>query len=153
MKTAISFVMVAFLILLGSAKSEISTALQPNENLSSSGSPDRTISHRFQGGYWSPLVCDGVEIDILEGTLDVHCVMHYENGVIAWMIMRYTGTLTGPKTKEVFEIKEVDMSDLPKTGIISFHSNIKGSNGSHIISAGTINTNTWELTWDKSVCN
>ena len=51
--------------------------------------------------------------------------MHYEDGAIVWMIMRYTGSLTSEKTGEVFEIKEIDKQDLPQTGIISFHSNIK----------------------------
>ena len=153
MKTTISFILMAFLIILGSAKSDYSSSARTDENLLGSGSADRAISHRFQGGYWTPLICDGVEVDVLEGSLDVHCVMHYENGNIVWMIMRYTGTLTGPKTGEVFEIKEIDMSDLPKTGIITFHSNITGDKGSHIISSATINTDTWELIWNKSVCN
>ncbi len=153
MKTTISLVLMAFLILSGVTKSDFASAAKPNENLLNSGSADRTISHRFSGYYWTPLYCDSVEFDILEGYLDVHCVMHYENGSIVWMVMRYTGSLTSQKTGEVFEIKEIDKSDLPQAGIITFHSNIKGDNGTHIITSGAINMETWGLTINKAICN
>lgn len=117
------------------------------------GSTDKTISHRFPGGYWSTLSCDGAVIDEIWGSVDVHCVMHYENGVIVWMTMRYTGSVTSSNTGEVFEIKSIEKYNLPQPGIIIFHFNLKGNQGSHILNSGTINPSTWEITVDKSICN
>ena len=153
MKTTISFVLVAFLILVGVAKSDVASAVQTSGNHLNSGPGDRTISHRFTSWAWTPLSCDGEVIGGLWVELDVHCVMHYENGVFVWMIMRYTGSFTNPDTKEVFKINEVNTSNLPQPGIITFRSNVIGDKGSHIITSGTINPETWEFTFDKSVCN
>lgn len=153
MKTTISFIIVAFLILVGIAKSEVASAVKPDENLLNSVSTDRTISHRFSGSYWTPLYCEGVESDILEGSMDIHCVMHFENGVIVRMIMRYAGSLTSQKTGEVFEMKKIDKSDLPQAGIITLHSKIKGDKGTHIITSAIINTETWKVTIFKTICN
>jgi hypothetical protein len=36
---------------------------------------------------------------------------------------------------------------------ITFHSNIIGDKGSHIITSGIINPETWDLTIDTSICN
>jgi hypothetical protein len=153
MKTTISFVLVAFLILLGSAKSDVVSAVQPTGNQLKSGSADRTISHRFTSWSWTPLSCDGAVIGGLWVELDVHCVMHYENGAVVWMIMRYTGSFTNQDTKEVFKINEVNTNSLPQPGTITFRSNVIGDKGSHIITSGTINPETWEFTFNKSVCN
>ena len=140
-------------MVLGVAKTDVASAVQTTGNQLNSGSDNRTISHRFPGEAWIPLSCDGAVISGLWAELDVQCVMHLEDGVVVWMIMRYTGSLTNQDTEEVFKIKEVNTYNLPQPGIITFRSNVIGNKGSHVITSGTINPNTWEFTFDKSVCN
>lgn len=69
-----------------------------------------TVSHNFKWGYWTPLICDEVVVDSLEGILDVHCVMfgHFNPDfpsnlnefIWQWMIMNFSGTLTNPSIEK-----------------------------------------------------
>ena len=145
MKTTFSFVLVAFLILSGVAKSDIVSA-QGN------GLLQRTVPMYSSELYSIPLVCDGVEIDHLNGTLDIFCRMHYENGIIVWMIHNFNGFLTSNKTGEEFEIRgtrKIDNVDKDYT----FRANIEGDQGSHYILFGSSNTlSPNSLIIDKAVC-
>jgi hypothetical protein len=144
MKTTISFTLVAFMVLLGVAKSEVTSA-QGN------GLLQGTVPMYSSELYSIPLVCDGVEIDHLEGRLDIFCRMHYENGIIIWMIHNFSGSLTS-STGEVFEIngtRKIDSVEKDYT----FRANIKGSLGSHYILFGSSNTlKPTDLTIYKAVC-
>jgi hypothetical protein len=151
MKTAIYFVLVAFLILLGGAKSDVNSAVQPNENQLKSGPTDQTVPMYTREMYSIPLICDGVEIDRLNGMLEVFCRMHYENGKIIWMIHNFSGFLTG-STGEVFEIKGTRKIDSIEKDY-TFRTNIKGDRGSHYILFGSsITTSPYTLTIDKAIC-
>ena len=132
MKTKISFVLVAFLILLGVAKSDIASA-QGN------GLLQRTVPMYSSELYSIPLVCDGVVFDHLNGRLDIFCRMHYENGKIVWMIHNFSGTLTSSSTGEDFEINGTRKIDNDETDY-TFRANITGDLGSHYILFGSSNT-------------
>lgn len=151
MKTAISFVMIAFLILLGSAKSDFSTELQPDKSLLQPGPGDQTVPMFTSELYSIPIICDGVVIDHLNGRLDVFCRMHYDNGVIVWMIHNFSGFLAG-STGEVFEVAGTRKIDSVEKNY-TFRSNIKGDRGSHYILSGTSNTTApTTLIIEKAVC-
>jgi hypothetical protein len=159
MKKVISVGLMALTLLFGCQKSVDDLNVEPDNalrakqgSIQTSSTNGRSISHWFTSGYWTPLICEGVVIDNLEGELKTHCVMFYENGTIPWMIMTYSGSITSQSTGETFIIKETDTYDLPKGGVITFHSNIRGDQGTHIITSAFIDTQTWELTVDRTIC-
>jgi hypothetical protein len=145
MKITISFVLLAFMLLLGIAKSEVASA-QGN------GLLERTVPMYSSELYSIPLVCYGVEVDHLNGKLDIFCRMHYENGSIVWMIHNFSGFLTSSRTGEVFEIngtRKIDSVEKDYT----FRANIAGDLGSHYILFGSSNTlKPTDLTIYKAVC-
>jgi hypothetical protein len=155
MKKTISFVLVAFLILLGVAKTDVASAqlrLVPMSYVETYSATKLTPI---------PIICDGVVIDHLSGSLDVFCRMfgYYDPAYPGnnnyfhwlWMIHTYTGFLTG-EFGEVFEIRGVKKLD----GIdkdFTFHLNIKGSSGSHyILFASGTNSPNYTFTVDRAVC-
>ena len=149
MKRIVYICIVAFLMLTGSSKTANVYGLNPDEKLTTSASPDRSISHRFQSGYWTPLICNGVEDGYLEGVLDVHCVMFGHPGAWQWMTMRFTGKITNPETGEQFRIMEIDKSD---DNNVSWHANIIGNQGSHYIIIGSMTYEPFSFTIEKTVC-
>ena len=135
-----------------------------NSELNAKGVPetvDFSVSHNFTSGYWTPLICDGVEAGSLEGSLNVHCIMfgHYNPNypgnlnrfVWQWMIMNYSGSLTNPATGEIFTIKESDKVDAGYSSY-TWHSNIIGDKGSHyIIFGSSIDEYPW-FKIDRAIC-
>lgn len=148
MKKIIYFSLAAFLFILGSSEFQSVCGVNSGNTQLNSETPDRTISHRFQSGYWTPITCDGVTFDYLEGVLDVHCVMFGHAGAWQWMTMRFTGTLTNSEG-EHFKIKEIDKSDATE---FSWHANIVGDMGSHYVISGTGTFDPYTFTIDQVVC-
>lgn len=123
MKTTFTSVLLAFMLLLGVAKSEVASA-------QGKGLLERKVPMYSSELYSIPLVCEGVEVDHLNGRLDIFCRMHYENGVIVWMIHNFSGSLTSSSTGEVFDIngtRKIDSVDKD----YNFRANITGDLGSH----------------------
>lgn len=156
MKKTISFVLVAFLIILGVAKTDVASG------------QTYTVPMSYVENYTSatklgliPIVCDGVVIDHLSGSLDVFCRMfgNYDplypgnNNFFhsIWMIHNYSGTLMG-ESGEVFEISGVKKLDMLEKDF-TFHLNIKGSEGNHyILWASGTNSPNYTFTVDRAVC-
>jgi hypothetical protein len=150
MKKTICFSLLAFLFLGGCSKSE-DLAVNSNENQLKSASVNNTVPMFTSELYNIPLVCDGIEIDRLQGRLDVFCRMHYENGIIVWMIHNFSGSLTDSKG-EVFDVNGVRKIDSVQKSY-TFHSNIKGNLGSHYILYGTsVTTSPNTLIIEKASC-
>jgi hypothetical protein len=133
------------MLLLGVAKSEVVSA-QGN------GLLERTVPMYSSEVYSIPLVCEGVAVDHLDGRLDIFYRMHYENGIIVWMIHNFSGSLTSSLTGEVFEIngtRKIDNVEKDYT----FRANITGDLGSHYILFGSSNTlKPATLIIEKAVC-
>ena len=162
MKRTIYFISVAILIVLGVTKSSLTSA-QGNGN---SEFVDRAVPMiTTENYYYSPLmdrtipvICDGIEVDRLSGTLDVFCRMfgHYNPlnptvFVTQWMIHNYSGSLVGT-SGEVFDIqgaKKIDSIDK----VYTWHLNIKGDRGSHYILFASGVTSPFIITIEKAVCN
>lgn len=110
-----------------------------------------SVSYNYTGGYVSPLVCDGVQVDEITGNVEWHVVDHYKNGELEWSIYTPSGSLTSEKG-EVFEIHESDKI-MWSNGIYTFHANLVGNQGGHYILFGHADLTTWEIVFDKVVCS
>jgi hypothetical protein len=141
MKTTISFVLMAFLIVLGIAKSDVASAQ------SNPGSLQRTVPMFTSETYTIPIYCDGILVDILKGNVTSFCRMHYEDGKIVWMIHNFNGIFTS-NSDEVFEFIGVRKIDSVKE--YTLHANIKGDQGSHYIILYEVNSG--GLSIDKAIC-
>jgi hypothetical protein len=109
---------------------------------------NRSYSEVRQVYGWFPVYCNGVHQDLYT-TLDVHYMVHYNNGVYEFQISQWRGEGTS-STGEVFKWSEVDKAD----GGYHFHGNLNGDAGSHFIISGTINYSVRPVivTIDKAVC-
>lgn len=110
-----------------------------------------SVSYSYTGGYISPLVCDGVQVDEISGNVEWHVVDHFKNGELEWSIYTPSGSLTSEITGEVFEIHESDKI-MWAQGIYTFHANLLGNQGGHYILFGHADLTTWEIVFDKVVC-
>jgi len=153
MKATIYFILAALLVLLGSAKTDISSSPSPNENLLKSVSLNgQLVSKRtiFTGfGLW----CGDQVIDILIGSVDIHITEKYENGTRVWIITTFSATLQGYYTKEVFKYKELNKENIPFKGDYTFHITAKGDKGSQFILSGTYLLDDPWVIFDQAVCH
>jgi hypothetical protein len=145
MKTAFFSILVALLIVLGVAKSDFVSAQ------SNPGSLQRTVPMFTPETYTIPIYCDGIIVDVLTGNVTSFCRMHYEDGVIVWMIHNIDGILKSTSLSgEVFEFTGVRKIESGKE--YTLHANIKGNQGSHYIILYSVNIITRLLTIEKAVC-
>jgi len=107
-------------------------------------------------GYWQPVYCDGVNVDNLTGTVTYHVVIHYKNGNMISENVHYTGVVQSSNTTEEFKLSEVDKVD-DINGIISWHFNLIGNQGTHYIGSMTwdaVNDPNFENpVIDKAICH
>jgi len=116
-------------------------------------SENRTYVYKnIDVGYWSPVICEGVQVDILTGTIKANIVVHYENGYLKWYMYQWDGEVTSELNQEVFVVHESDKVSIPIPDTYTYHFNLVGSMGSHYFNSGTLNMNDWSITVDKSVC-
>lgn len=145
MKKTIYFSLVAFLIVLGCSKVD---------NVSAQGKSDpKKVTTAHTGSYDAvfDLWCGEKVVDQLSGTMNYHCAMQYQNGVLTFMNMDNYGTFTG-KTGEVFKYKEITKEDLSNVKIYKGHFNAIGDKGSHVIVSYTFYTEDWVFVLDKAIC-
>ena len=84
--------------------------------------------------YYTPVFCDDVLVDELNGTVTWHAVWHCEGDVLIFANITAHGTATGTNG-ETFKVHEKDMEQTSE-GYNIYHVNLKGDNGNHYI--GTI---------------
>jgi hypothetical protein len=140
MKKAISFLLAAFLILMGLAKADVATAQIPK---------GYTWSHWGTSDMYVPLFLkDGEPVEVQVVT-PWHCTCHweYDSGVgwynQTWMLMRWQGSFEYDGI--IYKLNDQctygkhlgkDWND-PAYYSIKFVSNVKGSDGSHLVASGT----------------
>jgi hypothetical protein len=144
MKRIIYLSLVAFQIVMGCAKSDDFTVVNPNENELKSGIVERNYPMETTGVFIIPVICDGVEIDRLTGKLDIWCRMfgYYDSAgkfIGQWRIQTFEGTLVSTKSGEVFDVKGSRKIDNINTEFM-LRANIKGNKGSHYILSGSSDT-------------
>lgn len=103
-------------------------------------------------GYWSPVYCDGIEVDVLTGIIKANIVAHYEKGDLKWYMFKWEGEVMSDKNQEIFVVHESDKVSIPIPGTYTYHLNLVGNMGSHYINSGTLNMADWTITINKSVC-
>ena len=137
MKKSISFVLVAFLILLGAAKSNVVSAQGKSAD-------QYTWVHDGTGSISVPFNSDGVTENVWVET-EFRCVCHWVNGEQVWMHMwydftfKYNGeTFTAKEKQDYGWIKGVNWNDEAYYTAVSFVCNVKGDKGTHILASGTI---------------
>jgi len=145
MKKTIYFSLVAFLIILGCSKVDNVFAQGKSE-------PKKvTTAHTGSSDSVFDLWCGEKVVDQLSGTMNYHCTMQYQNGVLLFMNMEYNGTITG-KSGEVFKYKEFTKEDASNVKIFKSHFMAIGDKGSHIIVSYTFLTEDWVFVLDKAIC-
>jgi len=107
--------------------------------------------------YWMPIICGGVQIDDLSGTVTVYAEYHYKDGIPMWCNYHTIGVdIISSKTSEKFTVKENDFKQNTINGewpiYTSIHFNINGDNGSHYLGSVTLNNNTGEVSDVKTKC-
>ena len=130
-------------LLVGSAFSQVSAQDKSNN----------AIQGWTTSTYWSPVYCDGVEIDLLEGgELRVHYVYRYKNGKFFKEVDQLKGEVTS-KTGEVFKIRETDKTYFTDHWYVSWHYNLIGDQGNHY--TGWITYSYWDgsITIGHTTCN
>ncbi|PTN09256.1 hypothetical protein [Mangrovibacterium marinum] len=114
----------------------------------------KTYQWKAETACFMPLICDGEEIDILEGNLMAHYRWHVQKGEYKWIILNFSGELTSEATGETFEILEVDKIEFQDGayGQYDLMWNVRGDKGSHYIGSGYVDLVTWEVIAEKTVC-
>ncbi len=102
--------------------------------------------------YSQAIICDGVEIDNLSGTVIAHEVDHAKDGEWVKSTWRYDGVVNS-ESGEKFTISAPAKADY--IGMVNtWHFNFIGNNGSHYIGDITVNwaAEPWVVTIDKAIC-
>jgi hypothetical protein len=157
MKKAISFVLVAVLILLGLAKPNVVSA----QTDKITGSDQFTWSHYGNSEQCVPLYLNeaGTPVEVWVAT-EWHCVCHWKYNAEwdyfdqTWMLMRWRGSFT----YEGVEYKINDQVTYGKNGAmdwndpayyaVKFVSNVKGSKGSHLVASGVFTMYDADWNWE-----
>lgn len=114
-------------LLLGIAYSQSYAQTWPPEP--PSGNQSLTLSMDWP--YYTEVYCDGELVDILTGTVTLHCTLHFEDGVYMWGKYSLHGEAIG-QDGEVFKIKEKDVEYFP-LALYDVHYNLKSNLGNHYI--------------------
>lgn len=113
----------------------------------------KTVQGWFQSTYYSPVYCDGVMVDYLEGgVLRVHYVVHYKDGMYKWETDQLKGSVTS-QTGEVFDIKEIDKTYFTDHWYVTWTYHLKGDRGSFYIGTLTYSYWTGEITVGNTLCH
>lgn len=99
-----------------------------------------------------PKECGSQEYDRCYGTVNLHVVYFYVNGVSVAENCWYRGEVTNPRTKEVFELKDIYKSVYLDEGGYG-HWNLKGNLGNHYIIFYFYDWESGSYTIEKAICN
>ena len=150
MKTKTFFILC---LLLGIGLTQLSAQKWPKGSHNSPGFGTYT-------GTWD-IYCDGVKVDVLDGTLTTHFSQFLIPGpdgkdIVVWGIVKASGTLTSIYAPyEVFTVQDVDKYNRPLSASDTYthHGIFKGNQGHTYNVWGHFDTSTWEYFIDKSICH
>jgi hypothetical protein len=104
------------------------------------------VTADYMFDFWLPAI-DGV--DDLAGTVTWHVVFFYKDGEMLRLNIQTKDVLVkNPETGEVFKMSESDKEDLVG-GVTTWHTNLKGNQGTHYLLAITLDWATGIYTVDK----
>ncbi len=114
-------------------------------------SPDRSYQEKYDGPFVTEVFCDGVQVDLVVGTLKTHEVFHYNKSGFSWAKISGNGTALGEWSGEIFTYKEIGgFKAGEETYTWRYH--LKGNQGSHYIGTITWNYITDEIFPGKTKC-
>lgn len=163
MKKSISFILAAFLILLG-------VALSRDASAQGKAHMQYTWSHYGYSKVLIPLFCDGEIVEVVM-RLEYHCVCHwiYDEDLGRWdelyMIMRWRGDFDyeGEVFNVDFYTQQSKHDDYVRRDPeywqnVDFVTHVLGSNGTNLIVTGTVDmlqptAADWVITYDKTIIN
>ena len=144
-------------MVMGCSKVNDAPVVNPDQSQLKSASTKK-ITTAHTGSFTSPsdevqwyLWCGEKEIGLLQGTMNFHCTMQYENDVLLFMNMDYYGSFTIEGKDEVFKFKQIEKYDLSK-GNDKVHFNVIGDKGSHYIVSITYLTGEPWVVLNKAQC-
>ena len=98
-----------------------------------------------------PVYCNEAVVDRLIGSVNVHLIDHYKNGVLIWEKEQFDGEATSQETGEVFIVKdifEINAYTWEMTG----HCNLIGNYGTHYVLTYKYYSATDTFEFIKAVC-
>ena len=98
-----------------------------------------------------PVYCSEAIVDRLIGSVNVHLIDHYKNGVLIWEKEQFDGEATDPRTGEIFGIKDIFKIDAV-TWEMTGHCNLIGNYGTHYILTYKYYSATDTFEFVKAVC-
>lgn len=107
------------------------------------------------GTYYSPVFCDGVMVDYLEGgEITVHYVFRmFKNGqFLAKEIDQIKGEVVS-SSGETFTIREIDKYIYENNWLLTWHYNLIGDRGTHYTGTLTYDYSSGEMTIGNTTCN
>jgi len=143
-------------LLLGIGLTKLSAqASPPPDNKNGTGA---VVTKLANIGWWTPVYCDGVQVDLIEGMGDGQYIDHYKDGVDQRQnLVSWSGVGTSDWTGETFTFSEQDnnfYSDKLDTWVIKVNTHVKGSKSSlyNISFLWTLDGNTWVVSVKNATC-
>lgn len=90
---------------------------------------DRSYSVHGDWYFWLPIICDGQEVDVVEGVMPAHEVINFTDGELDFSNCHQTGAAKSAITDETFHWNAIRRWDeVAGTMVVNF--NLKGNMGS-----------------------
>ena len=111
----------------------------------------QSVSSWETGGFYTYVVCDGVYLGYIYGTMDYHLVRHFEDGELAHVIYQAKGEAESSFSDETFSYKEKGKINFDKE-TENYVLHLKGDQGSSYMMHITIDWDTGEWIFGPVNC-
>ena len=151
------FVVLIFASLMAGCTKDELEINNPEPQLKSADS--RTINFDMTGEYYTPVICDGEEVDILYlsevADQNAHITAHLIDGKYVWFIVHCKLTITSLQTGETFKVNDqtkVYFDENEEYDAFTMHIHAKGDKGTHVIMFLDFDWASQTLEFSKGVC-
>ena len=119
----------------------------------------RTINFQMTGEYYTPVICDGKEVDFLYlpevADQNAHITAHLTDGKYVWFIVHCKLTIASLQTGEIFKVNDQTKVTFDENGeydTFTMHIHAKGDKGTHVIMFFEFDWASQTLEFPKGVC-
>ena len=119
----------------------------------------RTVNFPMTGEYYTPVICDGKEVDFLYlpevADQNAHITAHMVNGQFVWFIVHCKLTITSLQTGETFKVNDQTKVIFDENGEydkFTMHIHTKGDKGTHLIMFFEFDWASQTLKFPKGIC-
>lgn len=117
------------------------------------GDDNKTVKVEFEWtDYWQPVFCDGIQVDYLTGTVSVQWIVIQKDGNPVKTNVTMHGQASSNVSSEVFKVHDKELMVPDLDGIVYWHFNLKGNQGSHYIGSMIWDSVTGAMTVEKAIC-